>query len=77
MGSGYSSCSLFEIFLGFLTGVAWLLLAKLGIVSGFFTMLSLGYIGTILNLVIAIVGFLAFLLFGICIFKKVWRCCFR
>ncbi|MET1032362.1 hypothetical protein [Domibacillus tundrae] len=77
MNNGHSSYSIFEIFLGFLTGVVWLLLPTSGIISDFVVLLDIGSIGTILNIIIAIVGFLAFLLFGICIFKRMWRYCFK
>lgn len=76
MNQVFSKCSILELFLGFLTGVVWLLLSVLGVVTGFVGLLALGAIGTVLNIVIAIIGFLATLLFGVCIFKRVWRCCF-
>ncbi|OAH56639.1 MULTISPECIES: hypothetical protein [Bacillaceae] len=76
MSNGHSTCSLFELFLGFLTGVVWLLLATtLGVLTSLFTFLNLGIVGTVLHFIIAILGFLAVLLFGICIFKRAWGCC--
>ncbi|MEH7177609.1 ABC transporter [Neobacillus vireti] len=77
MSNGYSSCSIWGVFLGFLTGVIWLLLAVLGFISTFFGLLGLGALGNILNILIALIGFLAFLVFGFCLFKKVWRCCVK
>ncbi|MEH7505058.1 ABC transporter [Neobacillus drentensis] len=75
MSNGHSSCSIIGIFLGFLTGVIWLLLALLGVITDFCVLLGLGSLGNFLNILIALIGFLAFLLFGLCLFKKVWRCC--
>ena len=46
MSNGHSSCSIWGVFLGFLTGVIWLLLAVLGIISTFFGYLGLGALGT-------------------------------
>lgn len=76
MSHGHFTSSIFEIFLGFLAGVVWLLLSVLEIFSGFFGLLELGSIGPILNIIFAVLGFLAVFLFGICIFKRVWHCCF-
>ncbi|WP_051255246.1 hypothetical protein [Pontibacillus marinus] len=75
MGDNYYGCSVVEIFLGFLTGVAWLLLVYFGVIGSLLGILGLTGITTVLNIVITIVGLLAFLLFGICIFKRLWRCC--
>ncbi|MEK4029911.1 MULTISPECIES: ABC transporter [Bacillaceae] len=69
--------SISEIFLGFLTGVAWLLLSVLGVTSTFFGLIGLGEIADILSTILAIVGFLAFLLFGASIFRRIWRNTFR
>jgi hypothetical protein len=67
---------IFGIFLGFLTGVIWLLLALSGFITEFFGLLGLeGVLGNILNILIALIGFLSFLFFGFCIFKKAWRDC--
>jgi hypothetical protein len=67
---------IFGIFLGFLTGVIWLLLALLQYITNFFVLIGLGAVlGNILNIVIALIGFLAFLFFGLCLFKKAWRHC--
>jgi hypothetical protein len=67
---------IFGIFLGFFTGVIWLLLALLGFITDFVGLLSLGgVLGTILNILIALIGFLAFVLFGLCLFKRAWRYC--
>jgi hypothetical protein len=74
-GKCHSHCSIYGVFLGFLTGTIWLLLAVLGVISDFFELLELGYLGHILNILIALIGFLAFLLFGLCIFKKAARYC--
>ncbi|MFP5112130.1 ABC transporter [Bacillaceae bacterium C204] len=76
MGHNHSSWGIFGVFLGFLTGVIWLLFVVLGWVT-----LLLGVIGlsglfvTVLNFLIALIGFLAFLIFGLCIFKKAWHHC--
>ena len=65
---------IFGTFLGFLTGVIWLLLALSEFITDFFGLLGLGgVLGNILNILIALIGFLAFLFFGFCIFKKAWR----
>lgn len=74
-GHCHCSCGIFGIFLGFFTGVVWLLLVVLEIIPKFFTLIHLGAFGAILNIIIAIIGFLACLVFGLCIFKKAWRCC--
>lgn len=67
---------IFGIFLGFLTGVIWLLLALSGFITEFFGLLGLeGVLGNILNILIALIGFLALVLFGLCLFKKAWRYC--
>ena len=64
------------IFLGFLTGVIWLLLALSGFITEFFGLLGLGgVLGNILNILVALIGFLAFVLFGLCLFKKAWHYC--
>ena len=69
-------CSISGVFLGFLTGVIWLLLALLGPVTTFLELLGLvGVLVTILNVLIALVGFLAVIFFGLCLFKKAWRSC--
>jgi len=76
MSHDHSSWNIFGIFLGFLTGVIWLLLAVLGIISKFFILLGgLGGLGHFLVILIALIGFLAFLLFGLYLFKKAWRKC--
>lgn len=64
------------IFLGFLTGVIWLLLALSGFIIKFFGLLGLGgVLGNILNILVALIGFLAFVLFGLYLFKKAWHYC--
>jgi hypothetical protein len=76
MGHNHCSCGIFGIFLGFLTGAIWVLFVALNWVT-----LLLGVIGlsglfvTVLNFLIALIGFLAFLIFGLCIFKKAWHHC--
>ncbi|MCI2257048.1 ABC transporter [Domibacillus sp. PGB-M46] len=75
----HSTCSVFEMFLGFLVGVVFLLLTVWGstpVVPGFFSLLGLETIGATFTLIIAILSFLASLLFGLCILKRVWHCCF-
>ena len=64
------------IFLGFLTGVIWLLLAVSEFITDIFGFIGLDVLGTILNIIIALIGFLAFVLFGLCLFKKAWHHCF-
>lgn len=67
---------IFGIFLGFLTGVIWLLLALKGFFTKLFVLLGLGTVlGKILTILIALIGFLAILIFGFFIFKKAWRNC--
>jgi hypothetical protein len=71
------NCSVLEIFLGILTGLIWLLLAVLGVVGDLLALI--GIVGTLANIVviiIALLGFLAVLLLGYCILRRVWRCCF-
>ncbi|MEK5077970.1 ABC transporter [Solibacillus sp. FSL W7-1436] len=64
------------VFLGFLTGVVWLLLALLGFITDFLTLIGLdGALGDILNIVVALIGFLTSVWFGLCLFKKAWRYC--
>ncbi|EKN62733.1 hypothetical protein BABA_24976 [Neobacillus bataviensis LMG 21833] len=75
MSHGQSSCGVFGIFLGFITGVIWLLLAVLGTTSDFFVLLGLGNLGNILTILIALIGFLAFIIFGLFVFKVAWRRC--
>ena len=77
MSNGHSSCGILGLFLGFLTGVVWLLLSILNVVTGFFTLINLGGLGAILNILIALIGFLVVIVFGLLIFKKVWRCYFK
>lgn len=73
MSNGHSSCGIFGIFLGFLTGVIWLLL--LGVITDLLAVFNLGIVAIVLIFLIKLIGFLAFLIFGLCIFKKVWHCC--
>ncbi|QCJ42914.1 ABC transporter [Bacillus sp. S3] len=73
MSHGQSSWGIFGIFLGFITGAVWLLLAGLGTYTQFFELLGLGNLGNILNILIAIIGFLAFIVFGLFVFKEAWR----
>jgi hypothetical protein len=75
MSHNHSSWGIFGIFLGFLTGVIWLLLAVWGVILDFVGLLGLGVLGTALNIIIALIGFLAFLIYGLCLFKKVWHLC--
>ncbi|MEH7252658.1 ABC transporter [Neobacillus niacini] len=77
MSNCHSSCGILGLFLGFLTGVVWLLLSILHVNTGFFTLLGLGSLGTILNILIALIGFLVFIVFGLLIFKKAWRCYYK
>ncbi|MGG3466333.1 ABC transporter [Neobacillus pocheonensis] len=71
----HSHRCIFGCFLGFLTGVIWLLIALSGKLTEFFGLIELGSLGHILIIIIAIIGFLAFLVFGFYVFKKAWRCC--
>lgn len=65
---------IFGLFLGFLTGVIWLVVALEGFITEFFGLIGLGgVLGNILNILIALIGFLVFLVFGFFIFKKTWR----
>jgi hypothetical protein len=68
--------SILGIFLGFLTGVIWLLLALTGFITEFLELVGLGGILVIiLNFLVALIGFLAFVWFGLCLFKKAWHHC--
>lgn len=73
MSNGHSSCGIFGIFLGFLTGVIWLLL--LGEITDLLAVFNLGIVATVLIFLIKLIGLLAFLIFGLYVFKKVWHCC--
>jgi hypothetical protein len=76
MGHNHCSCGIFGIFLGFLTGVIWLLFVVLGWVTILLGVIGLGgLLVTVLNFLIALIGFLAFLIFGLCLFKKAWHHC--
>ncbi|MEH7376992.1 ABC transporter [Neobacillus drentensis] len=76
MGHNHCSCGIFGIFLGFLTGVIWLLFVVLGWVTLLLGVIGLGgLLVTVLNFLIALIGFLAFLIFGLCLFKKAWHHC--
>ncbi|PGY07997.1 hypothetical protein SAMN05444673_4126 [Bacillus sp. OV166] len=76
MGHNHCSCGIFGIFLGFLTGVIWLLFVVLGWVTILLGVIGLsGLFVTVLNFLIALIGFLAFLIFGLCLFKKAWHHC--
>lgn len=69
-----SSRSIFGIFVGFLTGMIWLLLANMGVITDLFALLGLrGVLVNILTILIALIGFLAFLIYGFFIFKIAWR----
>jgi hypothetical protein len=76
MNLNHSNCSVFEIFLGFLVGLAWFLLAIFGVIDQFFGGIGWYAIGDTVSIIIAIVGFIVILLLGFCILKKVWGCCF-
>ncbi len=67
----YSSSSVFDLFLGFLTGVILFLLVSFGVIGPY--LLPLGPIGNILTIIIGILAFLALLIFGLYLFKRVWR----
>lgn len=76
MGLNFSNCSVFDIFLGFLVGLAFFLLAILGAVAGFLGGIGLSAIaGTVAN-ILAVIGFLVLLFLGYCILRRVWGCCF-
>jgi hypothetical protein len=66
-----SSSSVFDLFLGFLTGVILFLLVSFGVIDTY--LLPLGTIGNILTIVIGILAFLALLIFGLYLFKRLWR----
>lgn len=69
-----STRSISGVFVGFLTGVVWLLLAITGVITDFFVLIGLGgVLGNILTILIALIGFLAVLVFGFFIFKLAWR----
>ncbi|MBM7651060.1 ABC transporter [Neobacillus cucumis] len=76
MGHNHSSCGIFGVFLGFLTGVIWLVFVALGWVTILLGAIGLtGFLVTVINFLIALIGFLAFLIFGLCVFKKAWHLC--
>ncbi|QOR67115.1 ABC transporter [Cytobacillus suaedae] len=74
MSNGYSTCSIFELFLAFLAGVICFLLSVLGFITTLIGLVIPGGFGAIVSLIVGIIGLLVLLLFGFCIFKKVWRC---
>lgn len=62
-----------ELFLGLLTGLFWFLLAVLGVVEQFFTLVGAGAgLGSIVAVILAVVGFIVILLFGYLILRTVW-----
>jgi len=72
----HTSSSTFGIFLGFLSGAIWLWLAISGTISGFLELLALsGILATIINVLVALIGFFAFLVFGLYLFKRAWNYC--
>ncbi|MEY2193604.1 ABC transporter [Neobacillus sp. BF23-41] len=76
MGHNHCSCGISGIFLGFLTGVIWLLFVAFHWVTMLLGIIGLsGLIVTVVNFLIALIGFLAFLIFGLCLFKKAWHHC--
>ncbi|MDR7000142.1 ABC transporter [Neobacillus niacini] len=68
-------CHILGIFLGFFTGMIWLLLAVLGYITDFFGLIDLGNLGYFFTILIAVIGFLAFFVFGLYVFKRAWNCC--
>jgi len=63
-------------FLGFLTGLLWVLAAVLGWITTLLGIIGLtGFLVTVINFLIALIGILAFLIFGLCVFKKAWHHC--
>jgi hypothetical protein len=77
MSNGHSSCGILGLFLGFLTGLVWLLLVTLDVITNLLTLLTLGALAPILNILIGLIGFLVVIIFGLLIFKKVWRLYFK
>lgn len=72
-----SGCSVFDVFLGVLTGLIWFLLAVLGVIADAFSLIGLvGPLASFVSIFFGVVGFFAILLFGFCLFKRVWHCCF-
>ncbi|MEH7547947.1 MULTISPECIES: ABC transporter [Bacillaceae] len=63
-------------FLGFLTGFFWVLAVALGWITTVLGVIGLtGFLVTVINFLIALIGILAFLIFGLCVFKKAWHHC--
>ncbi|MEH7417969.1 ABC transporter [Neobacillus drentensis] len=63
-------------FLGFLTGLFWVLAVALHWVTLVLGVIGLtGFLVTVINFLIALIGILAFLIFGLCVFKKAWHHC--
>ena len=61
------------LFLGFLTGVFWVLSVVLGWVGTLLGIIGLGGLFvTVINFLIALIGLLAFLVFGLYLFKRAW-----
>lgn len=72
----HGGCSAFEVFLGVLGGAILLLLAFFGIIFKFLIHI-LGYGAAIfINGAVGVLGLIALILFAICLFKRLWRCCF-
>jgi hypothetical protein len=63
-------------FLGFLTGVLWVLSVVLSWITTLLGVIGLGgLLVTVINFLVALIGILAFLIFGLCVFKKAWHHC--
>ncbi|MEH7121175.1 ABC transporter [Neobacillus vireti] len=69
MSQNYSSWALF---LGFLTGVFWVLSVALGWVGTLLGAIGLGSLLSVINFLVALIGLLAFLVFGLYLFKRAW-----
>jgi hypothetical protein len=79
LGNGVSriACSVFDVFLGVLTGLIWFLLAFFQTITQFLVAIGIGAgIAAFINGVIGFLGLLAVVLFGICLFRRIWGCCF-
>ncbi|PLS01848.1 ABC transporter [Neobacillus cucumis] len=66
--------SSWALFLGFLTGVFWILSVHLGWIGTALGVIGLGgLIVTVIKFLIVLIGILAFLIFGYYVFKKAWH----
>ncbi|WP_160724788.1 ABC transporter [Bacillus sp. USDA818B3_A] len=75
MSNNHSCWGLFH---GFLAAVFWVLFLHLGWLHTLLAALGLGgavILIAVIKFIIALIAILAFLIFGLCLFKKAWHHC--